>query len=89
MPAPLTPLLLQLAVLGLLAGIFWLLVVRVISRERALRKSPFTQKLQNSPGQSCARKLDDLGDDLWEAFAMIFSDLLLFPASPSAVCRPT
>jgi hypothetical protein len=72
MPASFTPILLQLAVLALLAGVFWLVVVRVISRERALRKSPFTQKLQNSPGQSSARKLDDLGDDLWEAFAMIF-----------------
>lgn len=72
MPAALAPLVLQLAVLGLLSSLFWFVVVRVISRERALRKSPFTQKLQNSPGQSCARKLDDLGDDYWEAFAMIF-----------------
>jgi len=66
MPAELIPILIEFAVFGMLGLLVWLVVLRVIDRERAGRKSPFTKTLLNGPGESCLRKLDDLNDNFWE-----------------------
>lgn len=72
MPTELIPLLIELALIGILALLFWLLVERVIKRERAERKSPFTRTLLRGPGESCLQKLDDLNDAFWESQTIIF-----------------
>jgi len=67
----LSPLLIELAVFGILAFLFWLIIYRVLARERAQRKSPFTKDLLRGPGESCLQKIDDLNDRFWEWASML------------------
>ncbi len=71
MPTVIFPLVIELALIGVLAFLFWLIVGRVIARERAERKSPFTKTLLKNPGESCLRKLDELDDKFVEWRTMI------------------
>jgi Nuclease-related domain len=73
MPSELIPIIIELALIGTLALLFWLIVERVIKRERADRKSPFTKTLQRGPGESCLRKIDELDDKLieWKTFLLV------------------
>ena len=72
MPPEFIPLLIEFGVLGILALLFWLIVFRVIDREKARRKSPFTKELQKSPGEGCLRKMDELNDKFFEWYTIIF-----------------
>lgn len=72
-------LVLEVLFFGLLALLFWLLVMRPISREKARRKSPFTKVLLKSAGEGCAQKIDDLNDDLdsqFSAISIIFAGVI-------------
>lgn len=73
MPSAIVPLLVQLLVVAILASLFWILVVRVIAKERAKHKSPFTRNLLRAPGESCSKKLAELDDLFWESNAQLFS----------------
>ena len=65
MRSELIPVVVEVALFGVLTFLYWLLVVRVIKRERAARKSPFTKALLRGPGESCLQKLDELNDGHW------------------------
>ena len=71
MDANLSVLVLEIFFAGLIAVMFWLIVMRPISREKARRKSPFTKGLLKSDGEGCAQKINDLNDDLDTQASMI------------------
>ncbi len=73
-----TPIIIELAIGGILFALFWLIVWRVIDRERASRKSPFTKELLKGPGESCLRKIDELNDQFNEWYMMLFVGFGIF-----------
>jgi len=88
MPAPFIPIILEFALIGVMALLFWLIVARVINRERAERKPPFTKTLLKGPGESCLRKLDELNDKYleWQTMILVgFGVIVAF--APWLVCH--
>jgi len=64
---------LELLFLGLLAFLFWLIIIRPLSRERARRKSPFTKVLLKSAGEGCSRKISDLNETIDTQILIVFA----------------
>jgi len=64
----LMPFVIEFVTIAILCGLFWLLVMRVMDKEKARRKSPFTKDLLKAPGESSSRKLEELSDDFWRRY---------------------